>query len=46
MFTFFTNTKIGYANIYAKIYIPSLQNIPDKQDYEILFEPLRTQIKM
>ncbi len=28
---------VGYASVYAKIYIPSLQNIPDREDYDILF---------
>lgn len=44
--TFFTNTMVGYASIYAKIYIPSLQNIPDRSDYDFLFDPLKTQIKL
>ena len=37
---------VGYAQIYAKVYLPSLQNIPDKDDYDILFDPLKTQVSL
>lgn len=37
LLTFFTNLIVGYASVYANVYVPSMQNIPDKQDYQILF---------
>jgi hypothetical protein len=44
--TFFSNMIVGYGQIYAKLYLPSLQNLPDKDDYDILFDPLKTQITL
>jgi hypothetical protein len=37
---------VGYAQVYAKVYLPSLQNIPDREDYDMLFDPLKTQVSL
>lgn len=37
---------VGYAEVYGKVYLPSLQNIPDQQDYDLVFEPVKTQISL
>ena len=37
---------VGYAQVYGKVYLPSLQNIPDKEDYDLLFDPLKTQVSL
>ena len=46
MITFFTNYFVGFSSIYATIYFPSIHNIPDVNDYDILFEPIVTQLSL
>lgn len=35
---------VGYAQVYGKVYLPSLQNIPDEGDYDWVFGPIKTQV--
>jgi hypothetical protein len=35
---------VGFAQVYAKVYLPSMQNIPDESDYDWVFGPVKTQL--